>query len=114
MKHETPIEKSPPCGNEVFGCRRRVERHEWVREFWACKTCVRAAARWWCVAPADLPMVVTAFLAARAALQGQRPNQTQVWAILRDAGIERQIPIPDAPVHAPVERGLPNADRVAA
>jgi hypothetical protein len=60
MKHEPQNLKSPPCGNDVFGCRQRVERSEWLRDLWCCKACARKASRFWCVAATDLPMVLVA------------------------------------------------------
>lgn len=114
MKHEERIELSPPCGNEVFGCRKRFARHEWVRELRACKACVRAAARKWWVQPGDLMMVLAAYRAAAAGLNGAVPTGAQVWAILSKAGVKKEIPIPEPATHAPMERCLPGGDRVAA
>lgn len=102
------------CGNELFGCRRMVDRADYHFRLNACTACVGKAARKWWVRPDDLPMVKVAFWAARAVNGGATPSHSQVWEILAKAGLVKQPFVPEPMRHASVDSCLPAGDRAEA
>lgn len=102
------------CGNEMFGCRRMVDRAVYNFRLNACTACVGKAARKWQVRPDDLTMVKVAFWAARAVNGGVTPTCSQVWEILAKAGLQKQPFVPEPMRHASVDSCLPAGDRAEA